>query len=125
MKTFLRILGGLVVLVAVALLAVMFLTGDDRETARGFVIELTSGQIEQAYTRVHSALEEELPIDVVTQQLEGVKPYTEVSFSSVETSGGATTLQGTARTADGCSSEVDFRVLDGQIISFNIAPLCK
>jgi hypothetical protein len=125
MKKFFKILAGLAVFVLLALIAVLIVTGDERETARSFVIELTSGQVEQAYTRAHSGLKEQLPMAIAQQQLEGVKPYTEVSFSSIETSGGATTMKGTARTADGCASEVEFRVLESQIISFNITPLCK
>jgi len=121
-KKLLKILAGLA---AVAVLAVYYFTSDDRGTARNFVVEPPGGQIAQAHARPHSSLQTQIPLDGFQASLTGTKPLTEVSFSSIETSGGATTLKRTARTANGCSSEVEFRLLDAQIVAFNITPLCQ
>jgi hypothetical protein len=125
MKTFLKILAGLVVLGVVAFVLVMALTSGARDTAKAFVIESSSGEYTAARARLHEALAAEFTEARFAEVFQGARAYTEVSFSSVEASGGTTTLEGTAETADGCSSKVALEVLDGQIISFDITPLCR
>ena len=74
---------------------------------------------------VHQSLQ----TDELSQQIEdmfvGVDPYTEVKFSNVSATGGATALQGTARTAEGCASKIEMGLVENQIVQFNITPLCR
>jgi hypothetical protein len=125
MKTFLKILLGIVVVIVVAVGAAMFFTSGERETARQFVLQATNGNAAEAHGLMHDALQDQIPVDQLTEMFAGARPYTEVSFSGFEKGGGRTTLSGTASTADGCTSTADFELLGGQIISFDITPLCR
>lgn len=125
MKTFFKIILGLIALAGVAGVAVVLLTSGARDTARNFVLQATSGQITQAHGLLHQELRRQVPLTQLDQMFAGAEPYADVSFSSVEASGGNTTLKGTARTAGGCSSQVAFQMLDDSIISFDITPLCR
>lgn len=125
MKKILRILLYVVVFFALSITAVLFFTSGDRDTARAFAIEVTSGQTATAYDRLHSGVQAQITQAALAEMFAGAKPITDVSFTSVETSGGATTILGTSTTVDGCTSEVEFRVLDEQIVMFNITPLCR
>ncbi len=125
MRTFLKIILGLVVLGAIAFGVVMYMTSNTREIARQFVIQASSGGAEDARMLMHDALIKQFPDGKMSEAMAGVRPYTEVSFGSVETSAGVTKLEGTATTADGCSSAISFELVKDQITAFNIAPLCR
>lgn len=125
MKTFLKILLGIVIVGALAFGAVMVLTSGERDIARQFVFDLTGGAPDAARAVMHDDLRAQFPDATLNEVLAGVRPYTEVSFGSVEASGGVTTLEGSASTADGCSSKVNFEILDSKIIAFSIEPLCR
>ena len=73
---------------------------------------------------MHDALKKEFPIESFENGFKNSKPYVDTSFSSVSMENNVTVLKGTAKTEDGCSSLLDFKILDGKIISFNISPLC-
>ncbi len=125
MKTFLKILAALVVLGAVAFGTVIYMTQGSREAARQFVLLSTSGDYVAASALFHEALKAEFPMESFETSFAGVKPYTEVSFSSISSSGSGTNLEGTASTADGCTSKVSFEILGGLIVAFDITPLCR
>lgn len=124
MKRFLKILAGIAIVVGLAIGAVLFITSGERDIARDFILNVTSGSYEAAQSGLHQQLVSEFPIEKMQEAFGNSQPYTEVSFSSVEASGGQTTLKGTATTQDGCASQVDFVLVSDQITSFNITPLC-
>lgn len=125
MKTFLKIVVGAILLGGIALGAVMYFSAGKRDVARQFVSLSSSGDYEGATALMHDALKAEFPMTSFETTFAGVKPYTEVSFSGISMEGGATTLTGTATTADGCMSEIAFDMLGDKIVSFNITPLCR
>lgn len=125
MKTLGKILLGLVVLVGTVVVLVGLLTSSDRTTARNFVLSASTEEYVVARQLLHDELQRQFPIDRFKQVFADVKPYTDVSFSSVETSGSGTSMTGVATTDDGCSSKVTFEVLKDRIIAFNISPLCR
>ncbi|SPJ31515.1 hypothetical protein [Falsiruegeria mediterranea] len=125
MKTLGKILLALVVLVGVVVLLVDLLTSSDRTTARDFVLLASTGEYVAARQLLHDELQTQFPLDRFEQVFADVKPYSDVSFSSVETSGSGTSMTGVATTDDDCSSKVSFEVLRDRIIAFNIAPLCR
>jgi hypothetical protein len=93
--------------------------------AKQFVIDLSSGAHEQAAAVMHEELVKEFPIARMQEAFANVEPYTEVSFSSINASGGRTSLEGVATTAGGCESVVSVMLLNDLIVSFNINPLCQ
>ncbi len=119
------------VVVSVALLGgaiwglVMSLTAESRGVARDFVLLATDGKGREANALLHSTLAAELPPQELAEMFRGAAPYTDVRFHQIEANPGGTSLQGTARTVDGCSSRVSIEVLDGRIIAFDITPLCR
>lgn len=125
MKRALKILAVLAVIVVVAVGAVFISTSDDREIAREFIVNVTSGSYEDAQTGMHQQLVTGFPIESMQEVFGNSQAYTEVNFSSLQSSGGQTTLVGTATTADGCSSQVDVELVSGQITSFTFTPLCE
>lgn len=125
MKTFLKIVLGLVVVVALGVAAVSYFSSDQREMARQFVILTSTDGHAEARELMHDALKDQLSTDQLAEMFAGTRPYTEVTFTSVEMGDGVTTLAGTARTADDCTSTVAFEVLGGKIVSFDITPLCR
>lgn len=125
MRTFLKIILGLVVLGVVAFALVMFLTSGQRDTAKSFVMLSSTGDYPAARELLHVELQKDFTIARFEEAFAGVKPYIDVSFGSVETGASGTKMEGSASTADGCTSKVAIEVLDGRIISFNITPLCR
>lgn len=125
MRKFLKILLGLAILGAIAVLAVLLLTSGEREVARNFVLNATNGDPVKARALLHEELQRQLPPDRFAAMFTDAAPYTNVSFASVETSGTGTTLTGTASTAGTCVSQVSFDILGDRIIRFNISPLCR
>lgn len=125
MKTFLKIVVGVILLGGIAFGAVLYFTSGQRDVARQFVTLSSSGDYEGATALMHEALKAEFPMTSFETGFAGVKPYVEVSFSGISMQGEATTLTGTATTADGCMSEISFDMLGDKIVSFNITPLCR
>lgn len=125
MKKLFKILLGFALLGAIAVVAVLLLTSGERDIARTFVIKATNGAQAEAHALLHQELQRQLPMEQFTAMFAGTQPYAEVSFSSVETSGSGTTLQGSAATAGNCVSQVSFDILADRIIRFNITPLCR
>lgn len=125
MRLFVKIILGLAVVVVLAIGAVLMMTKGEREIARNFVIQLSSANPDSAREHMHEALAAQFPDGKLNEAMAGAQPYTEVSFSKVEASGGVTKLEGTASTADGCSSKLSFELVNGQITSFNVEPLCR
>ncbi len=126
MKKFLKIILGIVVIIGILVGVIVMVTSGDRDIARNFVTWASAGQYEEARELLHSELQKEFNVEKLQASFEGVKPYTEVSFGSVETaSGRGTTMEGSASTEDGCTSKVSFEVLNDKIIAFNINPLCR
>lgn len=125
MKTFLKIVLGLAVLAAVAFAVVMFVTSGSRDVAKAFVTEASSGAFSEARAHFHEALAAEISEERLAGMFADVRPYTEVSFGSVEAGASGTRLEGRAETADGCSSSVVIELIDDRIVSFSITPLCR
>jgi uncharacterized membrane protein affecting hemolysin expression len=125
MKRIIYIVVGIAVLGAVAFGAVMMVTSADRNLAKQFVVDLSSGAHEQATAVMHEELIKEFSLEKMQEAFQNVKPYAEVSFSSIKASGGRTSLEGVAKTADGCESIVEITLLNDLIVSFNISPLCQ
>ena len=113
-----------IVIFAVVFSLVSFLAKEDKELAKTFTLLSSKGLYVEASELMHDALKKEFPIESFENGFKNSKPYVDTSFSSVSIENNVTVLKGTAKTEDGCSSLLDFKVLDGKIISFNISPLC-
>ncbi|EBA06287.1 hypothetical protein [Sagittula stellata] len=126
MKTVLKVLGGLVLVVALFAGAMFFFTSGSRDIARQFVTLSTTGGHDEARALLHPGLQDQLSTDKMAEMFAGAKPYEKVSFSSVSTgTGKPTTLEGTATTVDGCMSVLKFELLNEQIVGFDMSPLCR
>lgn len=125
MKRFVQVILGLVVLGGAVFGGVMMLTSADRAVAKQFVIDMSSGAHAQAAAVMHEELLKEFPVERMQEAFQNAKPYTEVSFSAINASGRRTSLDGVARTADGCESVVAITLLGDLIVSFDITPLCR
>ena len=64
---------------------------------------------------MHDALKKEFPIESFQDGFKNSKPYVDTSFSSVSMENNVTILKGTAKTEDGCSSLLNFKILDKSI----------
>ena len=73
---------------------------------------------------MHDALKKEFTLDDFKKAFKKSQPYIETSFKSISIANSVTTLEGTAKTADNCSSKLYFEIVEDKIISFNISPLC-
>lgn len=125
MRLFLKIILGIIVVVALGFTAVMMMTSGEREIARSFLTQLSSSNPDSAREYMHEALAGQFPDGKLNEVMAGTRPYTDISFSKLEASGGVTKLEGTASTADGCSSKISFELVNDQITSFNVEPLCR
>ena len=103
---------------------VWFLAKEDKEIAKTFTLLSSKGLYVEASELMHDALKKDFPIESFENGFKNSKPYVDTSFSSVSMENSVTVLKGTAKTEDGCSSLLDFKILEGKIISFNISPLC-
>ena len=112
------------VIIAIIFSLVSFLAKEDKEIAKTFTLLSSKGLYVEASELMHDALKKEFPIESFKNGFKNSKPYVDTSFSSVSMENNVTVLKGTAKTEDGCSSLLDFKILDGKIISFNISPLC-
>lgn len=126
MRRFLKILAIVAIIVGALVAILLYSTSGDRDIARNFLLNASSGQYEASMADFHPELAAELPLERLREAFGNAQEYTDVSFSSVQTAlGGATSLSGKATTAEGCSSLLNFTILDGKIVSFNIEPLCR
>ena len=123
-KYFLIIIGSLVVIVIIALVVIWTISNNDREIAKDFTLLSSGGKYIEATELMHNALKKEFTLESFEKAFKNAKPYVETSFQSVNIKNSVTILEGTAKTADNCTSKLYFEILDDKIISFNISPLC-
>ena len=128
MKKFLKIAAIISILLTLLIggLTYLFITSfeEDKGIAYSFVRYSSTGAYEQASELMHDTLKKEFPIMKFQEVFKTTKPYVDISYTSMHTANSITTFKGTAKTEDGCSSKLDFEILDRKIISFNISPLC-
>jgi len=123
-KYFLIVISSLVVIVITALILIWTISNDERKIAKDFTLLSSSGKYNEATELMHNALKKEFTLESFEKAFKNAKPYIETSFQSVNIENSVTTLEGTAKTADNCTSKLYFEILDEKIISFNISPLC-
>ena len=123
-KYFLIVISSLVVIVITALILIWTISNDERKIAKDFTLLSSSGKYNEASELMHNALNKEFTLESFEKAFKNAKPYIETSFQSVNIENSVTTLEGTAKTADNCTSKLYFEILDEKIISFNISPLC-
>ncbi|MEM9248775.1 MAG: hypothetical protein AAGB05_08780 [Pseudomonadota bacterium] len=128
MRTILKVLAGTALVIVLIFVLVVTLvlraTSDARDLARGFALEVTAGDYRAAQARLHEGLHDTYSEVFLRETFGGSAAYESVSFTAVASSGDGTELEGTARTASGCSTPVSFRIFDGRITGFEMAPLC-
>ena len=100
------------------------LSSNERKIANDFTLLSSSGEYNQASNLMHDALKKEFTLDDFKKAFKNSQPYIETSFKSISIANSVTTLEGTAKTADNCSSKLYFEILEDKIISFNISSLC-
>ena len=123
-KYFLIVISSLVVIVITALTLIWTISNDERKIAKDFTLLSSSGKYNEATELMHNALKKEFTLESFEKAFKNAKPYIETSFQSVNIENSVTTLEGTAKTADNCTSKLYFEILDEKIISFNISPIC-
>ena len=123
-KYFLIVISSLVVIVITALILIWTISNVERKIAKDFTLLSSSGKYNEATELMHNALKKEFTLESFEKAFKNAKPYIETSFQSVNIENSVTTLEGTAKTADNCTSKLYFEILDEKIISFNISPLC-
>ena len=123
-KYFLIVISSLVGIVITALILIWTISNDERKIAKDFTLLSSSGKYNEASELMHNALKKEFTLESFEKAFKNAKPYIETSFQSVNIENSVTTLEGTAKTADNCTSKLYFEILDEKIISFNISPLC-
>ena len=123
-KYFLIVISSLVVIVITALILIWTISNDERKIAKDFTLLSSSGKYNEATELMHNALKKEFTLESFEKAFKNAKPYIETSFQSVNIENSVTTLEGTAKTADNCTSKLYFEILDEKIISFNISPIC-
>ena len=123
-KYFLIFISGLVVIIITALILIWTISNNERKIAKDFTLLSSSGKYNEATELMHNALKKEFTLESFEKAFKNAKPYIETSFQSVNIENSVTTLEGTAKTADNCTSKLYFEILDEKIISFNISPLC-
>ena len=84
----------------------------DKEITSSFIKYSSTGAYEQASELMHDALKKEFPIMKFQEVFKTSKPYVDISFTSMHAANSVTTLKGTAKTEDGCSSKLDFEILE-------------
>ena len=128
MKKFLKIAAIISILLTLLIggLTYLFITSfeEDKGIAYSFVRYSSTGAYEQAFELMHDTLKKEFPIMKFQEVFKTTKPYIDISYTSMHTANSITTFKGIAKTEDGCSSKLDFEILDSKIIDFNISPLC-
>ena len=125
LKYFLIIIGVIAVIVIVLIVLIWTLSSNDRKIANDFTLLSSRGEYNEASNLMHDALKKEFTLDDFEKAFKNSQPYIKKSFKSINIENSVTTLEGTAKTADNCSSKLYFEILEDKIISFNINPLCK
>ena len=123
-KYFLIIISSLVAIIITALILIWTISNNERNIAKDFTLLSSSGKYNEATELMHNALKKEFTLESFEKAFKNAKPYIETSFQSVNIENSVTTLEGTAKTADNCTSKLYFEILDEKIISFNISPIC-
>ena len=123
-KYFLIIISSLVAVIITALILIWTISNNERKIAKDFTLLSSSGKYNEATELMHNALKKEFTLESFEKAFKNAKPYIETSFQSVNIENSVTTLEGTAKTADNCTSKLYFEILDEKIISFNISPIC-
>ena len=123
-KYFLIIISSLVVIIITALILIWTISNNERKIAKDFTLLSSSGKYNEATELMHNALKKEFTLESFEKAFKNPKPYIETSFQSVNIENSVTTLEGTAKTADNCTSKLYFEISDEKIISFNISPIC-
>ena len=123
-KYFLIIISSLVVIIITALILIWAISNNERKIAKDFTLLSSSGKYNEATELMHNALKKEFTLESFEKAFKNAKPYIETSFQSVNIENSVTTLEGTAKTADNCTSKLYFEILDDKIISFKISPIC-
>ncbi len=124
MRKVLMILGGIVLVFLIGIAVIVFASSGSRDIARAFVMEVSSGNLESAHDLLHDGLKESFPVEKLRAAFEGYAAYESVRFHSISTSPGETVLEGTARTASDCATQVYISLANSKIIAFEISPLC-
>ena len=118
------IAGGLA-LAGITAAVALALTAQARDTGRQFALLNSTGDHVAANALLHEELARDFTPERLATAFQGARPYVKIRFTSVTADGSGTRLTGTARTADGCVSRLNYDILMGQILAFNIAPLCR
>lgn len=119
------VVAGCALLAILATTAMLALTAQARDTGRQFALLNSTGDHSTANALLHEELAREFTPERLAAAFQGARPYVQIRFTSVKADGSGTRLTGTARTADGCVSRLNYDILMGQILAFNIAPLCR
>ncbi|HID67350.1 MAG TPA: hypothetical protein EYP31_03610 [Roseibacterium sp.] len=102
---------------------------DDADTSRAFLTHMAAGETPEAYALLHSSITETRSADDLAELFAGMETYTDIRFPSISFSSSngrrTTELTGTGTTDSGCESGLVFALLNGEITSFDITPLCR
>ena len=124
LKYFLIFFGAIASIAITIFVLIGTLSSNDRQIANDFTLLSSSGEYNKASNLMHDALKKEFTLDDFEKAFKNSQPYIKTSFQSINIENSVTTLEGTAKTADSCSSKLYFEILGNKIISFNINPLC-
>ena len=124
LKYFLIFFGAIASIAIAIFVLIGTLSSNDRQIANDFTLLSSSGEYNKASNLMHDALKKEFTLDDFEKAFKNSQPYIKTSFQSINIENSVTTLEGTAKTADDCSSKLYFEILEDKIISFNINPLC-
>ena len=124
LKYFLIFIGAIAAIAIAAFVLIGTLSSNERQIANDFTLLSSSGEYNKASNLMHDALKKEFTLDDFEKAFKNSQPYIKTSFQSINIENSVTTLEGTAKTADNCSSKLYFEILEDKIISFNISPLC-
>lgn len=124
----LRVLGmiflGLLVLIGGGLVLGLFSSGSERDLARTFVSHQSERDFPAMRAMMHPELAEQFPIETLSRELGTVAVYDTVNFNGFHVGTNGTTVNGSARTANGCTSPLTFTFRNEVIVAFTINPLC-
>ncbi|MBL4627595.1 MAG: hypothetical protein JKY00_06065 [Roseicyclus sp.] len=102
---------------------------DDADTSRAFLTHMAAGETPEAYALLHSSITQAYSPEDLAGSFVDMEVYTDISFPSISFSSSngrrTTELTGTGTTDSGCESGLVFALLNGEITSFDITPLCR
>lgn len=124
MKILRNVILGFLAFIGLIFVVVLFFSAGARDHARGFVEDVSARDFAAARGRLHPQLQLQLAEQDLQRMFERSEPYAEVFFSSINIENSRAELSGTATTISDCTSEVHFVLLNDQITSFDITPLC-